>query len=134
MENLNFTIFVLEIYHSKILIRNTDLRSPIIYDKEGKPNAIIPANHKLMLLSQRIATKPSQQIGRGQYVLFKFFIDGEALSEGELHEASIKNPELHWAKAYIETHAVRDDQTVENSTHANPFIGKKIFYFVFNIL
>ena len=58
-----------------------DPRAPIIYDKNGVANAIIPANHKLMLLCTRIATHPRQYIKRGNYVLFKFYVDGEALSE-----------------------------------------------------
>ena len=58
-----------------------DPRAPIIYDKNGVANAIIPANHKLMLLCTRIATHPQQYIKRGNYVLFKFYVDGEALSE-----------------------------------------------------
>ena len=47
----------------------------------GVANAIIPANHKLMLLAKRTATHPRQYIRRGNFVLFKFFVDGEALSE-----------------------------------------------------
>ena len=58
-----------------------DPRAPIIYDSNGVANAIIPANHKLMLLATRIATHPRQFVKRGNYVLFKFFVDGEALSE-----------------------------------------------------
>ena len=30
------------------------------------------------------------QIPRGKFVLFKFYVDGEALSEGHLHEATVK--------------------------------------------
>ena len=58
-----------------------DPRAPIIYNSNGVANAIIPANHKLMLLATRIATHPRQFVKRGNYVLFKFFVDGEALSE-----------------------------------------------------
>ena len=58
-----------------------DKRAPIIMDNEGVANAIIPPNHKLMLLCKRTATHPRQYIKRGNYVLFKFFVDGEALSE-----------------------------------------------------
>ena len=62
-----------------------DPRAPIVYSKAGLANAVIPANHKLMLLCTRLATHPSQYITRGKYVLFKFYVDGEALSEGVLH-------------------------------------------------
>ena len=58
-----------------------DPRAPIVYNNAGLPNAIIPPNHKLMLLCTRLATHPSQYIKRGKYVLFKFYVDGEALSE-----------------------------------------------------
>ncbi len=34
-----------------------------------------------MNLVFRMATNPRQYIKRGSYVLFKFFVDGEALSE-----------------------------------------------------
>ena len=95
----------------------------IIFDSKGRANAVIPANHKLMLLCQRLAATPEQRIERGKYVMFKFFVDGDALSEGELHEASIKSPEVHWAKCHIETRAVKDEQTVEDAGEANPFIG-----------
>jgi len=100
-----------------------DKRAPIILDNEGVANAIIPPNHKLMLLCKRTATHPRQYIPRGSYVLFKFYVDGEALSEGQLHEASIKNPELHWAKAHIDTHTVKDDQRVEYAHEANAYVG-----------
>jgi len=84
-----------------------DQRAPIIYDKSGVANAIIPANHKLMLLCTRIATNPRHYVKRGNYVLFKFYVDGEALSEGTLHEASISKPDINFAKAYIDTHQVK---------------------------
>ena len=58
-----------------------DRRAPIIYDNEGVANAIIPPNHKLMLLCKRTATNHRQYIKRGNFVLFKFYVDGEALSE-----------------------------------------------------
>jgi hypothetical protein len=44
---------------------------------------------------------------RGSFVMFKFYVDGEALSEGQLHEASTKAPNLHFAKAHIDTHPVQ---------------------------
>jgi len=100
-----------------------DKRAPIIVDNEGVSNAIIPPNHKLMLLCKRTATHPRQYIQRGSFVLFKFYVDGEALSEGQLHEASIKNPELHWAKAHIDTHTVQDNQRVEYAHEANAYVG-----------
>lgn len=100
-----------------------DKRAPIILDNEGVANAIIPPNNKLMLICKRTATHPRQYIRRGSYVLFKFYVDGEALSEGQLHEASIKNPELHWAKAHIDTHTVKDDQRVEHVHEANAYVG-----------
>ena len=43
--------------------------------------------------------------------------------QGQLHEASIKNPELHWAKAHIDTHTVRDEQRVEFAQEANRHVG-----------
>ena len=100
-----------------------DPRAPIIYDQNGVANAIIPANHKLMLLATRIATHPRQYIKRGNYVLFKFFVDGEALSEGTLHEASISKPDVNFAKAFIDTHEVRDNQRVEYAHEANAHVG-----------
>ena len=92
-----------------------DPRAPIVYNRSGVANAIIPANHKLMLLCTRIAVHPSQYIKRGKYVLFKFYVDGEALSEGVLHEASLSKPGIHFGKAYIDTHEVKDNQRVEFS-------------------
>ena len=100
-----------------------DQRAPIIYDKSGVANAIIPANHKLMLLCTRIATNPRHYIPRGNYVLFKFFVDGEALSEGTLHEASISKPDINFAKAFIDTHEVKDNQRVECASEANSHVG-----------
>ena len=100
-----------------------DQRAPIIYDKSGQAHAIIPANHKLMLLCTRLATHPRHHIPRGQYALFKFYVDGEALSEGILHEASISKPDTHFAKAYIDTHEVKDDQRVECASEANSYVG-----------
>ena len=43
--------------------------------------------------------------------------------QGQLHEASVKNPELHWAKAHIDTHTVQDDQKVEYAHEANAYVG-----------
>lgn len=100
-----------------------DPRVPLIVDREGKVNAIVPAGHKLLLFCQRRATKPRQFIPRGSFVLFRFYVDGEALSEGELHEATIKEPAIHWAKAYIDTHPVGDQQRVEHAHEANAHVG-----------
>jgi hypothetical protein len=89
--------------------------------REGGLHAIIPADHKLLLLCRRTARLPRQQVPRsdtaahytitmrhrrGSFVMFKFYVDGEALSEGQLHEASTKAPNLHFAKAHIDTHPV----------------------------
>ena len=99
-----------------------DPRAPIVYSKAGLANAVIPANHKLMLLCTRLATHPSQFITRGKYVMFKFYVDGEALSEGVLHEASISKPDTHFGKAYIDTHEVKDNQRVEFSHQVGIFL------------
>ena len=99
-----------------------DPRAPIVYSKAGQANAVIPANQKLMLLCTRLATHPSQYISRGKYVMFKFYVDGEALSEGVLHEASISKPDVHFGKAYIETHEVKDNQRVEFSHQVEIFL------------
>ena len=99
-----------------------DPRAPIVYSKAGLANAVIPANHKLMLLCTRLATHPSQFIRRGKYVMFKFYVDGEALSEGVLHEASISKPDTHFGKAYIDTHEVKDNQRVEFSHQVGIFL------------
>ena len=50
-------------------------------------------------------------------------MDGEALSEGQLHEATMKAPHIHWAKAHIDTHPVEDQQRVEFAHQANAFVG-----------
>ena len=100
-----------------------DPRAPIIYSQAGLANAVIPANHKLMLLCTRLATHPSQYISRGKYVLFKFYVDGEALSEGVLHEASISKPDIHFGKAFIDTHEVKDNQRVEFSHEVEIFLS-----------
>ena len=100
-----------------------DIRSPIITDRDGGLHAIIPANHKLLLVATRTAKLPRQQIARGNFVLFKFYVDGEALSEGQLHEATLKAPHIHWAKAHIDTHPVEDQQRVEFAHQANAFVG-----------
>lgn len=100
-----------------------DIRCPIITDREGGLHAIIPANHKLLLVATRTAKLPRQQIARGNFVLFKFYVDGEALSEGQLHEATMKAPHIHWAKAHIDTHPVEDQQRVEFAHQANAFVG-----------
>lgn len=98
-----------------------DPRAPIVYSKAGLANAVIPANHKLMLLCTRLATHPSQYITRGKFVMFKFYVDGEALSEGVLHEASISKPDIHFGKAFIDTHEVKDNQRVEYSHEVGIF-------------
>jgi len=100
-----------------------DKSSPIVKDREGGLHAIIPSNHKLLLLCTRTATSPRQHIPRGSFVLFKFYVDGEALSEGSLHEATVKAPNKHWAKAHIDTHPVQDGQRVEFAHQANAFVG-----------
>ena len=35
--------------------------------------------------------------------------------QGVLHEASISKPDIHFGKAYIDTHQVKDEQRVEFS-------------------
>ena len=75
------------------------------------------------MVATRTAKLPRQQIARGNFVLFKFFVDGEALSEGQLHEATLKAPHIHWAKAHIDTHPVDDQQRVEFAHQANAFVG-----------
>ena len=60
-------------------------------------------------------------------------MDGEALSEGQLHEATMKAPHIHWAKAHIDTHPVEDQQRVEFAHQANAFVGTfvvKVFTFL----
>ena len=54
--------------------------------------------------------------------MFKFYVDGEALSEGVLHEASISKPDIHFGKAYIDTHEVKDNQRVEFSHQVGIFL------------
>ena len=75
------------------------------------------------MVATRTAKLPRQQIARGNFVLFKFYVDGEALSEGQLHEATLKAPHIHWAKAHIDTHPVEDQQRVEFAHQANAFVG-----------
>ena len=75
------------------------------------------------MVATRMAKLPRQQIARGNFVLFKFYVDGEALSEGQLHEATLKAPHIHWAKAHIDTHPVEDQQRVEFAHQANAFVG-----------
>ena len=75
------------------------------------------------MVATRTAKLPRQQIARGNFVLFKFYVDGEALSEGQLHEATLKAPHIHWAKAHIDTHPVDDQQRVEFAHQANAFVG-----------
>ena len=104
--------------------RKTDPRAPVVFDKKRCAHAIIPANHKLMLYAKRVATKNCQRLKPRKFVLFKFYVDGTALSEGELYETSISNPDVHWAKAHIKTtQTVQDDQTVEHIGEANPSLG-----------
>ena len=106
------------------LARRTDQRVPIIHDHQNQAHAIIPADHKLLLYAKRIATNTKQTLKNKKYVLFEFQVDGTALSEGELCETSISNPNVHWAKAHIKTtQSVLDNQTVEHSIEANPLIG-----------
>ena len=40
-----------------------------------------------------------------------------------LHEASISKPDIHFAKAFIDTHEVRDTQRVEFAHEANAQVG-----------
>jgi hypothetical protein len=105
--------------------RKTDPRAPVIYDRKNQAHAIIPSNHKLLLYAKRTATKKNQTLKSKKFVLFKFYVDGTALSEGELYETSLTNPDVHWAKTHIKTtQTVEDVQTVENTTDANPLLGK----------
>ena len=124
--------YTLEIYMRDVisclskrdLARRTDPRAPVIYDAKRCAHAIIPANQKLMLYAKRTALKENQRIGQIKFVLFKFYVDGTALSEGELYETSMSNPDVHWAKAHIRTtQTVQDMQTVENVVDANSSLG-----------
>ena len=105
--------------------RKTDPRAPVIYDRENRAHAIIPSNHKLLLYAKRTATRENQRLKAKKFVLFKFYVDGTALSDGELYETSLSNPDVHWAKTHIKTtQTVEDSQTVEYTTDANPLLGK----------
>ena len=124
--------YTLEIYMRDVIscltkrdqARRTDPRAPVIYDAKRRAHAIIPANQKLMLYAKRTALKENQRIGQRKFVLFKFYVDGTALSEGELYETSVSNPDVHWAKAHIRTtQTVQDMQTVENVADANSSLG-----------
>ena len=37
------------------------------------------------------------------------------LHQGTLHEASLSKPDINFAKAFIDTHAVQDNQRVEHA-------------------
>ena len=124
--------YTLEIYMRDVIscltkrdqARRTDPRAPVVYDSKRRAHAIIPANQKLMLYAKRTALKENQRIGQRKFVLFKFYVDGTALSEGELYETSVSNPDVHWAKAHIRTtQTVQDMQTVENVADANSSLG-----------
>ena len=124
--------YTLEIYMRDVIscltkrdqARRTDPRAPVIYDAKRRAHAVIPANQKLMLYAKRTALKENQRIGQRKFVLFKFYVDGTALSEGELYETSVSNPDVHWAKAHIRTtQTVQDMQTVENVADANSSLG-----------
>ena len=43
--------------------------------------------------------------------------------QGTLHEASISKPDINFAKAFIDTHEVRDNQRVEFAHQANAHVG-----------
>ena len=43
--------------------------------------------------------------------------------QGILHEASISKPDIHFVKAFIDTHEVRDNQRVEFAHEANTQVG-----------
>ena len=50
-----------------------------------------------------------------------------------MHEATMKAPHIHWAKAHIDTHPVEDQQRVEFAHQANAFVGTfvvKVFTFL----
>ena len=101
----------------------SDPRAPVVVDQAGAAHAVIPAGQRLLLLATRRAVQPRQRVPRGRYVLFKFYVDGEPLSDGCLHEASQSKPDTHWAKANISSQPVRDQQRVEFAHQANPDIG-----------
>ena len=114
------------------LARKTDSRAPIAYcycrcGSEGVRNqahAIIPTNQKLMLYAKRTAKYERQRVGQRKFVLFKFYVDGTALSEGQLYETSLSNPDVHWAKTHITTtNTVEDEQCMENIQDANQSLG-----------
>ena len=114
------------------LARKTDSRAPIAYcycrcGSEGVRNqahAIIPTNQKLMLYAKRTAKYERQRVGQRKFVLFKFYVDGTALSEGHLYETSLSNPDVHWAKTHITTtNTVEDEQCMENIEDANQSLG-----------
>ena len=100
-----------------------DDRAPVIAD--GRKNyVIVPHNHKVMLYAKRKAINATQVLEKKKWVLFKFYVDGTALSDGILQKSSKKNPDTHWAKVHIGTsNLVGDDKTVENYNDANPKLG-----------
>merc|ERR1711894_81555 len=90
----------------------------------NQAHAITPTNQKLMLYAKRTAKNERQKLRQRQFVLFKFYVDGTALSEGQLYETSISNPYVHWAKTHITTtNTVEDDQCMEDINDANQSLG-----------
>ena len=114
------------------LARKTDARAPIAYcycrcgskGVRNQAHAIIPTNQKLMLYAKRTAKYERHRVGQRKFVLFKFYVDGTALSEGQLYETSLSNPDVHWAKTHITTtNTVEDEQCMENIQDANQSLG-----------